>query len=144
MIDKLTPERRSANMSRIRAKDTKPEMIVRRLVSSLGHRYRLHRKGLPGKPDLACGPTKKAVFVHGCFWHQHTGCREGRLPGTRIEYWKPKLFRNVERDTENIEALKKSGWKTLIIWECETTDIERLRKTVTRFLKQPAAKKRGT
>ena len=90
MADRLTPERRSANMARIRAKDTKPEMIVRRMVHRLGARYRLHRKDLPGKPDLVFGPRRKVIFVHGCFWHLHS-CRDGRIPASRGDYWEPKL-----------------------------------------------------
>ncbi len=133
MADKLTMERRSANMAQIKDRDTKPEMVVRRMVHGMGYRYRLHRKDLPGKPDLVFGPRKKVIFVHGCFWHQHT-CREGRIPGTRQEYWEPKLHRNVERDAENSNRLKAMGWEVLVIWECEIYDSHSLGKRLNGFL----------
>jgi len=97
-MDKLTAERRSANMRAIRSKGTKPEMRVRRLIHTLGYRYRLHRKDLPGKPDLVFPGRRCVIFVHGCFWHQHAGCREGRPPRSNSGYWTPKLSRTVERD----------------------------------------------
>lgn len=133
MADKLTKEKRSANMARIRDRDTKPEMVVRRLVHSMGYRYRLHRKDLPGKPDLVFGPRRKVIFVHGCFWHQHS-CRDGRIPASRQEYWEPKLRRNVERDAEAIRRLEQGGWRVLIVWECETKDIAGLRRKLHDFL----------
>lgn len=133
MVDKLTAERRSANMARIRSKDTKPEMVVRKLVHSMGYRYQLHRQDLPGKPDLVFGPRKKVIFVHGCFWHQHD-CREGRIPDSRREYWEPKLLGNVERDRQAISALKADGWDVLVIWECEIKDKSRLVKKLRNFL----------
>lgn len=136
MADKLTAERRSANMARIRNKDTKPEMVVRKLVHGMGYRYRLHRKDLPGKPDLVFGPRKKVIFVHGCFWHQHS-CREGRIPNSRREYWEPKLRRNVERDHEAIAELQRKGWDVLVIWECEVKDVELLRSKIKAFLSEP-------
>ena len=102
MVDSVSKERRSEIMSRIRAKDTKPEMAVRRLVHGMGYRYRLHRRDLPGTPDLVFSPRRKVVFVHGCFWHQHDdpNCRKATLPGSNKEYWHPKLKRNAERDKE--------------------------------------------
>ena len=118
-MDKLTPERCSRNMGRIGSKDTKPEMLVRRLVYRLGYRYRLHAKDLPGKPDLVFRSRKKVIFVHGCFWHQHKGCSEGRVPTSRESYWAPKLAHNVHRDQEHIRALKLLGWRTLVLWECQ-------------------------
>ncbi len=136
MADKISPDRRSENMRRIRAKDMKPEMIVRRLVHGMGFRYRLHRKDLPGKPDLVFGPRRKVVFVHGCFWHQHNNpnCLDGRMPKSRVEYWEPKLRRNVERDTENCKRLKDEGWQVLTVWECECRDEPALIETIKRFL----------
>lgn len=134
-MDKLTPERRSENMRRIKSKGMKPEMLVRRLVHALGYRYRLHRKDLPGKPDLVFGPRRKAIFVHGCFWHQHADCREGRPPGSNTAYWSPKLKRNVERDAEHLAGLKAQGWDTLVIWECETKDAKALAQHLKKFLK---------
>lgn len=118
-MDKLSQQRRSDNMRQIRSKDTTPELILRRLIHMMGYRFRLHRKDLPGKPDLVFPGRKKVIFLHGCFWHQHKGCREGRLPGTRREYWGPKLARNQERDALSEAALKSLGWGVLTLWECE-------------------------
>ena len=118
-MDRLNERRRSENMRRIRSKDTKPELQLRRLVYALGYRFRLHARTLPGKPDLVFGGRRKAIFLHGCFWHQHKGCREGRLPATRREYWEPKLARNQERDVQSEAALRSSGWAVLTLWECE-------------------------
>jgi len=136
MADKLTKERRSENMRRIRDRDTKPEMIVRRMVYGMGYRYRLRRRDLPGKPDLVFGPRRKVIFVHGCFWHQHelADCLDGRRPKSNTDYWDAKLKRNVERDNENRTALETDGWEVLVIWECETTDNLTLRKKVDTFL----------
>jgi DNA mismatch endonuclease (patch repair protein) len=135
-MDKLSPERRSKNMSAIRSKGMKPEMVVRKLVFSLGYRYRLHRKDLPGKPDLVFGPQKKVIFVHGCFWHQHPdpGCKDGRMPKSRLEYWGAKLKRNRERDKASLDALIKQGWDCLVIWECETKDLSQLENRLVQFL----------
>jgi DNA mismatch endonuclease (patch repair protein) len=126
---------RSENMRRIRSKDTKPEMVVRRMLHGLGYRYRLNAKDLPGKPDIVFRLRKRAILVHGCFWHQHDKCREGRLPGSRQEYWLPKLARNIVRDEENLVQLERLGWKTLILWECELDDATLLRRRLTRFLR---------
>ena len=134
MADSLNPSRRSENMRRIRAKDTKPEMVVRKLLHSLGYRYRLHAKDLPGKPDIVFRKQKKLVLVHGCFWHQHSDCREGRLPGTRHEYWIPKLERNVERDRNQRAQLEAAGWQILTIWECKIPDASGLEGTLRAFL----------
>lgn len=123
MTDKLSVERRSANMRAVRSKDTKPEMLVRRAVYALGYRYRLHRRDLPGKPDLAFIGKRKAIFVHGCFWHQHEDCREASKPKSNGGYWGPKLARNVERDANNVDALHRAGWQTLIIWECDMANL---------------------
>jgi DNA mismatch endonuclease (patch repair protein) len=109
-------------MRKIRHKNTKPEMFVRKLVTKLGYRYRLHVKDLPGKPDLVIRRLKRAIFVHGCFWHLHADCREGRIPSSRTGYWAPKLLRNVERDKAHLETLEKIGWRVLVIWECELAD----------------------
>jgi len=119
MSDKLSKARRSENMRRIRSKNTSPELAARRMVSALGHRYRLHSKTLPGKPDLVFPALKKAVFVHGCFWHLHRNCADGRIPASRRHYWKTKLERNVMRDRSNRRKLTRLGWKTLVIWECQ-------------------------
>lgn len=100
----------------------------------MGYRYRLHAKELPGKPDVVFRRLKRAIFVHGCFWHQHVECREGRLPGTRPEYWIPKLGRNVQRDHEHVESLNAAGWRVLTIWECQTDDMAALEELIRTFL----------
>ena len=122
-------------MRAIRSKGMKPELIVRRLVHSRGFRYRLHRKDLPGKPDIAFIGRRKAIFVHGCFWHQHAECREGRPPKSNSGYWAPKLARNVARDEEALVALSEKGWDCLVIWECETTKADTLEQLIERFLR---------
>ena len=136
MADSIPPERRSWNMSRIRSKNMKPEMIVRRLVHGMGYRYRLHCKDLPGKPDLVFGPRRKVIFVHGCFWHQHNdpACKIARIPKTRLEYWIPKLEKNVERDRQHIDALSTTGWSVLTIWECETKNTAARIRKLEKFL----------
>ncbi|MGY3134575.1 DNA mismatch endonuclease (patch repair protein) [Bradyrhizobium sp. USDA 4501] len=137
MADKLTPERRSENMRRIKSKDMKPELLVRRMVHGMGHRYRLHRKDLPGKPDLVFGPKHKVIFVHGCFWHGHEreGCLDARRPKSNTDYWNPKLTRNKERDAERIASLEANGWNVLVVWECETKDAKALQSRLRKFLK---------
>lgn len=121
MTDTLDPVDRSARMARIRGKDSKPELVVRSLVHNMGFRYRLHRKDLPGTPDLVFGGRRKVIFVHGCFWHRHADpeCRLARLPKSRLDFWGPKLERNVERDAENSRRLQLLGWRELVIWECQ-------------------------
>lgn len=133
-MDKISPQHRSANMRRIRSKDTSPELVLRRLIHGLGYRFRLHRKDLPGRPDLVFAKRRKIVFVHGCFWHQHPDCREGRIPGSRLDYWAPKLIKNQIRDAANRVLLEEQGWKVLIIWECELTDISAVKRAVKKFL----------
>jgi DNA mismatch endonuclease, patch repair protein len=123
-------------MRAVRGKDTKPEMIVRRLVHGMGYRYRLHRKDLPGKPDLAFGPSRKVVFVHGCFWHRHSdpACPLARLPKSRLDFWLPKLEGNRRRDIENLDRLERAGWRTLTIWECQLRDMDKVTERVLAFL----------
>jgi DNA mismatch endonuclease (patch repair protein) len=135
VADQLSPERRSENMRRISSKGTKPEILVRRLVYELGYRYRLHVGNLPGKPDLVFRKLRKAIFVHGCFWHLHKDCPEGRIPKSRREYWEPKLLRNVERDARHVSSLRELGWQTLVIWECETTHPKGVERKITQFLR---------
>jgi len=136
-MDKLSPERRSLNMSRIRAKNTSPELIVRRIVHSLGFRYRLHVPSLPGKPDLVFPRLKRIIDVRGCFWHQHSlGCPDSRIPRSRLDYWQPKLKRNCERDVKNARQLRRCGWSILVVWECETRDLAKLAIRLIRFLNQ--------
>jgi DNA mismatch endonuclease (patch repair protein) len=131
MTDVLTPEQRKRCMSRIRGKDTKPEMVVRRLVHAMGYRYRLHQKDLPGKPDLVFPCLKKVIFVHGCFWHVHN-CRYGRVkPATNAEFWESKRSGNRERDARNRRHLTQLGWQALVIWECQVArkdTAERIRR----------------
>jgi DNA mismatch endonuclease, patch repair protein len=119
MTDVHEPEVRSYNMSRIKSKDTKPEMIVRRFLFKNGFRYRLHVKDLPGKPDIVLSKYKSVIFVNGCFWHGHENCKYFKLPGTRAYWWKNKINTTIERDKKKIEELLLLGWSTLIIWECE-------------------------
>jgi len=134
LTDPLTPERRSENMRRIRAKGTEPEIVVRRLVYSMGFRYRLHVANLPGKPDLVFRRRKKIIDVRGCFWHCHPGCIDSHMPKSRLDYWRPKLRRNQQRDHENARALRSAGFRVLIVWECEIRNEARLEGKLRRFL----------
>lgn len=120
MVDHLTPQLRSLVMSRIKGRNTSPELAVRRLVHSLGYRFRLHKKGLPGTPDLVFASRCKVIFVHGCFWHRHEGCKRSSSPASRTEYWAEKFKRNLERDAESESALRQLGWDVLVVWQCET------------------------
>ena len=133
-MDTLTPQERSARMALIRGKNTKPELLVRRLVHSLGYRYRLHRSDLPGKPDMVFPGRGKIVLVHGCFWHRHKECALARLPKSRGEFWLPKLEGNAKRDARNIRALRRQGWGVMTIWECQLGDMELLARRIKRFL----------
>lgn len=119
MADKLSPERRSWNMSRIKGKDTKPEMKVRSYLFRQGFRFRKNDKRYPGKPDIVLPMYKTVVFVHGCFWHRHPGCKDATTPKTRTEFWMEKLSKNVANDRKNVDALKELGFKVIIVWECE-------------------------
>jgi len=121
-------------MRRIRSWHTKPELIVRSLLHGLGYRFRLHRRDLPGKPDLVFPARQKVIFVHGCFWHQHRGCADGRLPKSRTSYWVPKLLRNHRRDRSCRAKLARLGWRSCVIWDCQTKDRDRLQKRLVRFL----------
>ncbi|MBN9585722.1 MAG: very short patch repair endonuclease [Afipia sp. 62-7] len=135
-MDTLTPAQRSERMSRVRNKDTKPEMRVRRLVHGMGYRYRLHRQGLPGRPDLVFPGLRKVIFVHGCFWHRHPdpSCKLARLPKTRQEFWLPKLQANQVRDECNLVTLEASGWAVMVVWECELRNKEHLVNKLRKFL----------
>lgn len=126
-------------MRRIRSEDMRPELAVRSLVHRMGHRFRLHRRDLPGKPDLVFVAQRKVIFVHGCFWHSHADCKYAHVPKSNPDYWGPKLKRNRERDAKSIAALKGDGWKTLVIWECETRRENTLKKRVKAFLSTNAA-----
>src|ERR1051326_5213886 len=126
MVDVLTPAQRSFNMSRIRSRNTRPELLVRSIVRRLGYRYRLHKKDLPGKPDIVLVRHRKIIDVHGCFFHMHH-CKYGKVtPATNVGFWKEKRLANVQRDQRNIRTLTAAGWKVLIVWECETRNIKKL------------------
>lgn len=131
-MDTMSPSERSARMSLIRSTDTKPEQAVRRMIHGMGYRYRLHQKSLPGCPDLVFASKSKVIFVHGCFWHLHKNC--GRLPKSRQDYWKPKLEHNAERDQQVRRKLRRLGWRSLVIWECELHNEEKLARRIQRFL----------
>lgn len=133
-MDSLTPAERSERMSRIKGKNTKPEMLVRRLVHGMGYRYRLHLKGLPGRPDLVFSKRRKVIFVHGCFWHRHDACRLARWPKTRLDFWQPKLEANAARDRYVERRLAELGWKVMIVWECEVKDEAALTPRIKAFL----------
>jgi len=134
MADFLTPEERSKRMAAVRGKDTKPEMIVRRLVHSLGYRYRLHDRKLPGRPDLVFKSRRKVIFVHGCFWHHHADCPRSRLPATRVEFWTRKMSENEQRDCKNQLDLKSMGYDNMVIWECEFKNMSQLTDRIRGFL----------
>jgi len=122
MADVVSPVKRSQMMAGIRGKNTKPELIVRRMLFASGYRFRLHRQDLPGAPDIVIPWRKVAIFVHGCFWHMHQGCRYAKLPTTRPDFWKAKLEANVERDLRAVNELQALGWRVLCVWECSTRD----------------------
>ena len=134
MVDRLTSEQRSAHMARIRRCDTKPEWIVRRVLHRLGYRFRLQWKAAPGRPDIAFPARRKIIFVHGCFWHQHEGCKLGRLPATRTDFWREKFRRNRERDARNLTDAAVEGWQVMVVWECETKDEMAVGKALATFL----------
>lgn len=127
--------RRSALMARVRGRDTKPEIIVRKAAFALGYRFRLHRRDLPGSPDLVFVSQKKVIFVHGCFWHRHKNCLRTTTPRTRGAFWRSKFKANVERDMKNIAALRSLGWKVLVVWECETSERRTLQDQLKLFLR---------
>lgn len=130
MTDTISPKRRSWVMSRVKGKNTSPELLVRKAARSLRQLYQLHRHDLPGTPDLVFPKRKIAVFVNGCFWHRHSGCKRARTPKTRFDYWNMKLQRNVDRDRRVRSSLRTLGWKTVVIWECETPAAEKLLETL--------------
>jgi DNA mismatch endonuclease, patch repair protein len=140
-MDRLTPQRRSWLMSRIRGKDTAPEMAVRSLAHTMGYRFRVHYQGLPGTPDLAFPGRTKAIFVHGCFWHGHK-CKKTKMPKSRTDYWGPKILANRARDTRKLRAIRRRGWNALVVWECETKNIAKLSGKLRRFLGQPSVRLR--
>ena len=133
-MDRVSQQTRSAMMAKVKSKDSKPERIVREEVRKLGVGYRLHRRELPGKPDLVFSGRRAVIFCHGCFWHQHPDCRKSTIPATNSEFWQSKLRRNVERDAQNIADLEAAGWRTLVVWECETKNPDALSVKLREFL----------
>ena len=143
MTDTLTVAQRSRRMSLVRGKHTKPELLVRRLVHSMGFRYSLHRDDLPGCPDLVFTRLQKVIFVHGCFWHRHPSsrCRLARLPKSRLDFWRPKLESNRIRDEKIKRALRSLGWKIMVVWECQLSHKEQLQNKIRRFLENKNARR---
>ena len=133
-MDKISKKHRSWNMSRIKGKDTTTELRVRSVLHRMGYRFRLHRNDLPGKPDIVLAKYNQIIFVHGCYWHRHEGCKLAYTPKSRVDFWKVKFAENVERDRRNIIALEEAGWKIGIIWECETLSEETLSKTISKII----------
>ena len=121
-------------MSRVRSTGTKPEMLVRQLTHGMGYRFRLHHENLPGKPDLVFPRHRKVILVHGCFWHQHGGCSKATIPASNIAFWEAKLSGNMERDRESVAALRRTGWQVLVVWDCETKDLDSLAAGIRAFL----------
>jgi DNA mismatch endonuclease, patch repair protein len=134
VVDTLSPHERSQRMGLVRGKNTKPELLVRRLVHRLGFRYRLHVSKLPGNPDLVFPRRRSVIFVHGCFWHRHRGCPLCRLPKSRLDFWKPKLEGNRKRDSRNQRELRNEGWRFLVVWECQLGNEAKLTNTIVKFL----------
>lgn len=134
MTDTRTKEKRSEIMSMVHSKDTKPELLVRRLIYGMGFRYRLHRKELPGKPDIVMIGRRKIVDVRGCFWHGHEGCKYGQLPKSREDFWKAKIDRNRKRDSKNLGMLNEAGWRVLVVWQCELKNIDTLKTRLHEFI----------
>ncbi|ATN32555.1 very short patch repair endonuclease [Rhizobium sp. ACO-34A] len=128
------PDQRRRLMAKVKATGSKPEMLVRRATHRLGFRYRLHVRGLPGTPDLVFSRHKKAIFVHGCFWHRHTGCARATTPKAHAEYWQKKFEDNVQRDETSQAALEALGWRVLVVWECETKNLDCLSERLHTFL----------
>ena len=134
MVDTLTKRERSERMALVRSKDTKPELAIRSLVHGMGFRYRLHGNKLPGRPDLVFPAGRKAIFVHGCFWHRHRGCKLARIPKSRVRFWKEKLEGNRRRDTQNIARMRRLWWSSLVVWECQLGKLESLSRRIRNFL----------
>lgn len=140
-MDRISAEKRSSNMQRIRPVNTSPEVTVRRLVCQLGfrYRYRLHGHQLQGRPDMIFPTLRKIIFIHGCFWHSHEGCKLAHSPKSRLDYWKPKLTRNKLRDRRNVRLLRRDGWQALTLWECQTRRaVQHIVRILARFLKAPS------
>lgn len=134
MVDTLTPEKRSWNMSRIRSTNTKPEIIVRQVLHAMGYRFRLHNPNIPGKPDIILPKYKSVIFVHGCFWHRHKDCKYAYNPKSKVEFWQKKFAGNKIRDQFIENKLSELGWNQIVIWECETKDKNHIQKILKGFL----------
>lgn len=134
-MDVFSRKKRSWIMSRVRGSDTKPELEIRSLVHKLGFRFRLGNRNLPGNPDLKLPRLKKVIFVHGCFWHGHKSCSRAKLPGTNVKFWKEKIAKNKLRDSKNLRLLKKLGWQSLVVWQCELKDPKKVKANLRKFLK---------
>lgn len=137
MTDVMESAARSALMARIRSKNTKPEMVVRRALHRLGYRYRLHCSGLPGRPDIVFPRKRKVIFIHGCFWHRHPSCSKAYVPKTRQNFWEAKFEENVERDKRAIDELRGDGWSVFVVWECELVRLEETLRLIVEFLGAP-------
>lgn len=136
MVDGLTTAQRSWNMSRVRSHNTKPELLVRSILHRNGYRFRLHKKELPGKPDIVLAKHHAVIFVHGCFWHRHKNCPDATVPKTRTDFWIQKFAGNVERDKRTQKALRRFGWNIIIVWECETGRQDRLANRLRREIEK--------
>lgn len=134
MVDSLTRARRSALMAQVRSKNTRPEKLAAKIVRGLGHRFRIHSKALPGKPDLSFPTIQKAIFVHGCFWHGHRRCGYGGLPKSRLSYWRPKIEANRKRDRRVRAALNRLGWEVVTVWQCDLKNVETVTRKLRKFL----------
>lgn len=134
MADTLSPAERSVRMSLIRSKDTKPELMVRKAVWAAGYRYRLHGKGLPGKPDLVLPRLRTVIFIHGCYWHAHS-CQKGRIPGQNSRFWQEKFLANKARDQRNCQRLRRAGWSVLTVWECSLSTVRSRNAAISKLLK---------
>lgn len=134
MVDHVDTLKRTEIMAAVKSKNTSPEMTLRRLLHALGYRYRLHDRKLPGRPDVVFPIRKKAIFINGCFWHRHDGCRYSTTPKTRVEFWEAKFAANVSRDHRNIAALEQMGWSVAVVWQCELKQPETVLARLTRFL----------
>lgn len=142
-MDRYLPEERSRIMRLVKGKDTGPEIIVRRTLHKLGFRFRLHSAGLPGRPDVVLPRWKVAIFVHGCFWHQHPGCRRAARPKSHARFWNKKLDRNVARDRRNARRLRAAGWRVKTLWECQTANAGSLSRGLERFIREAKPCHRG-
>jgi DNA mismatch endonuclease (patch repair protein) len=136
MADNFTKEKRSSIMSHIGGKETKPEAMVRKLIFSKGLRYRKNDKSLPGTPDIVLPKYRTVVFIHGCFWHGHKGCRKSELPDTRRDFWERKISENMTRDQRNIDELEKSQWRVIVVWQCEINNIKRREKRIESLIQE--------